>query len=76
MSPLRELSNWSPLTVFVLELPPTYLESIHQGNEARVDDLESVIYEYTATDVEANIALYESDAGREHTLIKKIGSEM
>ncbi|WP_187367449.1 ribonuclease H-like domain-containing protein [Haloferax sp. KTX1] len=58
----QELTN----TRFGEELAPAYLESVQQGNEARVDDLESVIYEYTATDVEANIALYEADAGRQY----------
>lgn len=32
----------------------------------RIGELESVIYEYTTTDVEANIALYESDASRHY----------
>lgn len=59
----QELTN----TRFGEELAPAYLESVQQGNEVRVDDLESVIYEYTATDVEANIALYEADAGRQYS---------
>jgi uncharacterized protein YprB with RNaseH-like and TPR domain len=58
----QELTN----TRFGEELAPVYLKSVQQGNEAQVDDLESVIYEYTATDVEANIALYEADASRQY----------
>lgn len=49
---------------FGAELAPAYLEAINSGDAERTQELESTIYEYTAGDVEANIVLYELDAGR------------
>lgn len=48
------------------ELAPEYLSVLENGES--VEELEAVIHEYTASDIEANIALYEADAGRRPTL--------
>ena len=56
----RGLTN----AVFGESLAPTYIDAVDDRRGERVDELESVIHEYTMTDVEANIALYETDVGR------------
>lgn len=66
-----EETEWEgqPLTNtrFGESLAPEYLEAVDNGRQARMDELERVIYEYTVADVEANIAIYEADAGRSIT---------
>jgi hypothetical protein len=56
----EELTN----TRFGEELAPEYLQAIEEDRTASINELETVIYEYVMTDIEANIALYESDVGR------------
>jgi len=56
----RPLTN----TRFGEELAPEYLSIVEASGD--LGEFESVIYEYTASDVEANIALYETDLGREY----------
>ena len=46
------------------ELAPEYLRAIAEDRTATVDELETVVHEYVMTDIEANIALYETDVGR------------
>ena len=46
------------------ELAPEYLRAIAEGRTATINELETVIHEYVMTDIEANIALYETDVGR------------
>jgi DNA polymerase elongation subunit (family B) len=58
----RELTNRR----FGEELAPVYMDVVDEDQQSRVQELESVIYEYTMTDVEANIAIYEADAGRQY----------
>lgn len=55
-----ELTN----TRFGQDLAPRYLNALAQEDDSTLDELEPTIIEYTASDVEANIALYEADAGR------------
>lgn len=52
-------------TRFGEELGPEYLAALENGSE--LTELEAVIHEYTASDIEANIALYEADVGRKYT---------
>ena len=56
----EELTN----TVFGEELAPEYIDSISEGRTDAIEEFERVIHEYVMGDIEANIALYESDAGR------------
>jgi hypothetical protein len=56
----EELTN----TLFGEELAPEYIQAITEDRAATIDELETVIHEYVMGDIEANIALYESDAGR------------
>ena len=51
-------------TLFGEELAPEYIQAITEDRAATIDELETVIHEYVMGDIEANIALYESDAGR------------
>lgn len=51
-------------TVFRERLAPVYLKAIKQGNRDSVKKLDFAIHNYTATDVQANISLYEADVGR------------
>jgi DNA polymerase elongation subunit (family B) len=51
-------------TVFGERLAPAYLRAVERGDQNRVQELDVVIHNYTATDVEANISLYEADTGR------------
>lgn len=48
------------------ELAPWYVDALQQGDTETLDELESVVVEYTETDIEANLALYAADAGREY----------
>ena len=57
----EELTN----TLFGEELAPEYIQAITEDRAATIDELETVIHEYVMGDIEANIALYESDAGRQ-----------
>jgi hypothetical protein len=52
-------------TRFGEELAPEYLRAIEEDRAATIDELETVIHEYVMGDIEANIALYEIDAGRQ-----------
>lgn len=54
-------------TRFGEELAPKYMDALRQGDTDTLDALEATVLEYTESDIEANIALYESDAGREYT---------
>lgn len=54
-------------TRFGDELAPQYIRALHNAETGLLADLEAVVREYTETDIEANIALYEFDAGREYT---------
>lgn len=56
----EELTN----TLFGEELAPKYIQAIAEERTAVIDELETVIHEYVVGDVEGNLALYESDAGR------------
>lgn len=56
----EELTN----TLFGKELAPEYIRAITEGRTATIDELETVIHEYVMSDIEANLALYEADAGR------------
>ncbi|MFC6975108.1 ribonuclease H-like domain-containing protein [Halomicroarcula sp. GCM10025709] len=56
----EELTN----TIFGESLAPTYLQAVESGSQDRVQEMDRVIHKYTATDVAANISLYEADAGR------------
>jgi len=49
------------------ELAPKYVAALNDRGDHSLDSLEAVVREYTATDIEANLALYEHDAGREYT---------
>ena len=57
----EELTN----TLFGEELAPEYIQAITEDRAATIDELETVIHEYVMGDIEANIALYEIDAGRQ-----------
>jgi DNA polymerase elongation subunit (family B) len=46
------------------DLAPRYLTALAREDDSTLNELESTVIEYTASDVEANIALYEADAGR------------
>ena len=52
-------------TLFGEELAPEYIQAITEDRAATIDELETVIHEYVMGDIEANIALYEIDAGRQ-----------
>lgn len=54
-------------TRFGEDLAPEYVSALQSGDTATLDSLEAVVREYTETDIEANLALYEHDAGREYT---------
>jgi len=56
----EELTN----SLFGEELAPEYLDAVAKDQKATIDELERVIHEYVVGDVEANFALYETDAGR------------
>jgi hypothetical protein len=56
----EELTN----TRFGEELAPEYIQAITEGRTDTIDKLETVIHGYVMTDIEANLALYETDAGR------------
>jgi len=56
----EELTN----TLFGEQLAPEYLNAIDKNQKSTVDELESVIHKYVVGDIEANLALYETDAGR------------
>lgn len=53
-------------TRFGEDLAPRYVNALVADNSETLEELESVVVEYTETDVEANIALYEADVGREY----------
>lgn len=46
------------------DLAPRYLEALTQEDSVVLSELEPTVIEYTASDIEATIALYEADAGR------------
>ncbi len=54
-------------TRFGEELAPKYVSALQSGDTDTLDALDAVVREYTETDIEANIALYEADVGREYT---------
>ncbi len=54
-------------TMFGEELAPEYVSALQSGDTDTLDALDAVVREYTRTDIEANIALYEYDVGREYT---------
>lgn len=56
----EELTN----TRFGEILAPRYLNALVQEVNSVLNELEPTIVEYTASDIEATIALYEADAGR------------
>ena len=56
----EELTN----TLFGEELAPEYIQAITEDRAATIDELETVIHEYVMSDIEANLALYETDVGR------------
>jgi len=56
----EELTN----TLFGEELAPEYIRAITEGRTVTIDELETVIHEYVMSDIEANLALYETDVGR------------
>ncbi len=56
----QELTN----SLFGEQLAPEYIDAINQDQTATVDELEEVIHDYVVGDIEANIALYETDSGR------------
>ena len=56
----EELTN----TLFGEELAPEYIQAITEDRTATIDELETVIHEYVMSDIEANLVLYETDAGR------------
>lgn len=49
------------------ELAPQYVSALEDGDTDTLDELEAIVREYTETDIEANLALYEHDVGREYT---------
>jgi DNA polymerase elongation subunit (family B) len=51
-------------TLFGEELAPEYIQAITEDRTATIDELETVIHEYVMSDIEANLVLYETDAGR------------
>jgi hypothetical protein len=51
-------------TRFGEDLAPEYLRAIEEDCAATINELETVIHEYVMTDIEANLALYETDSGR------------
>ena len=53
-------------TRFGEELAPRYVSALQNGDNGMLDELESVVVEYTESDIEANLALYAADAGREY----------
>lgn len=54
-------------TRFGEELAPQYVAALREGDMDALYELEAVTRDYTAADIEATIALYEHDAGREYT---------
>ncbi|ERG96084.1 3'-5' exonuclease [Haloquadratum walsbyi] len=46
------------------ELAPKYLQAITEDRTTTVDELERLIHQYVEGDIEANLVLYETDAGR------------
>jgi DNA polymerase elongation subunit (family B) len=56
----EELTN----TMFGESLAPEYLQAVEEGDWERVEELDQLIHRYTMADVEANLVLYEADAGR------------
>lgn len=53
-------------TRFGTELAPKFLQAISANNEEAIDRLEDLIIAYTGSDIEATVALYEADAGRDY----------
>lgn len=51
-------------TRFGEELAPEYIQAVAEDRTETLDQLETVIHEYVMSDIEANLALYEADAGR------------
>jgi len=49
------------------ELAPKYVTALDGRGQHSLDSLEAVVREYTETDIEANLALYEHDVGRKYT---------
>lgn len=54
-------------TRFGEELAPAYLDAITHRDSHTIQELETVIRPYAASDIEATIALYEADADRNYT---------
>ena len=57
----KELTN----TRFGEELAPEYIKAIGGDRTTALGEFETVIHEYVVSDIEANIALYETDTGRQ-----------
>ena len=51
-------------TRFGEDLAPEYIQAIAEDRTDTIDELETVIHEYVMSDIEANLALYETDVGR------------
>lgn len=54
-------------TRFGEEFAPEYIRALQNDETSVLADLEAIVHEYTETDIEATLALYEHDAGREYT---------
>lgn len=46
------------------EFAPLYLAALSNGEQGLINELEDILWEYTASDIEATIALYEADINR------------
>ncbi len=51
-------------TRFGEELAPEYIQAVVEDRTDTLDQIETVIHEYVMSDIEANLVLYETDAGR------------
>ncbi|WP_152420627.1 3'-5' exonuclease [Halorubrum tebenquichense] len=51
-------------SLFGEQLAPEYIDAIAEDRTMAVDELEGIIHQYVCGDIESNIALYETDAGR------------
>ena len=56
----EELTN----SIFGEQLAPEYINAIAEDRTTAVDELERIIHRYVCGDIQSNIALYETDAGR------------
>lgn len=60
--------NGQPFTGETLaeKFAPLYLGALSNDEQGLIDHLEDILWEYTASDIEATIALYEADVGRSY----------